>query len=196
MDIYISFLIQIIKFVLSKEKRKKKEYEKKRSIKHQRIQMNSKYVPRKVQSIRFNCIKILIARRDIFFSTIWRWFIGIFTRTENIYLCILFPQLRSVTITVIPFLSNRYRFQKKKEKSREKRKGGGRGEMKKNILYPQYQASFIFHNMDTFVYKIFWIQRFEISCLSRTYISQMHFIHASRVYLSLSHQRYPIILKL
>lgn len=40
--------------------------------------------------------------------------------------------------------------------------------------------------MDTFVYKIFWIQRFEISCLSRTYISQMHFIHASRVYLSLS----------
>lgn len=58
--------------------------------------------------------------------------------------------------------------------------------MKKNILYPQYQASFIFHNMDTFVYKIFWIQRFEISCLSRTYISQMHFIHASRVYLSLS----------
>lgn len=79
---------------------------------------------------------------------------------------------------------------KKRKKSREKRKGGGRGETKKNILYPQYQASFIFHNMDTFVYKIFWIQRFEISCLSRTYISQMRFIHASRVYLSLSHQLY------
>lgn len=149
---YISFLIQIIKFVLSKEKRKKKEYEKNRSIKHQRIQMNSKYVPRKVQSIRFNCIKILIARRDIFFSTIWRWFIGIFTRTENIYLCILFPQLRSVTITVIPFLSNRYRFQKKKKKKVEKKeRGEGEGRWKK---------TYCIHNIKQVSFFTTWIHLF------------------------------------
>ena len=162
--------------------------------------MNSKYVPRKIQSIRFNCIKILIAPRETSFSLQFDGNLSIYLHViENIYLYILFPQLRSVTITVIPFLSNRYRFRKKKKKGKKvekKERAEGEGRRKK---------TYCIHNIKQVSFFTTWIHLFTKYFGyrgSRYHVYPVHtfrkcvsYMRHASIYHYPTNYIYPIILK-
>lgn len=158
--------------------------------------MNSKYVPRKIQSIRFNCIKILIAPRETSFSLQFDGNLSIYLHViENIYLYILFPQLRSVTITVIPFLSNRYRFRKKKkkkEKKQRKKKGRReRGNEKKHIVstisskfhFSQHGYICLQNILDTEVRDIMFIPYIHFANAFHTCVTRLSIIIPPTIYI-------------